>query len=293
MTPAFRRGNLEIPYVEWPAEGSPRAPAILLLHGLGSNARYWERVADHLRQRRRVALDLTPADPADAPMAELIAGIAFAIDELGLERPVVVGHSWGAGLALEFVVAHPELVSGFVFVDGPIHGVARIFTWEEVQAMMQPPFRHYASAAEAFEETRAYLGSAWGEDLEPYVEAGLTHDGYGLVSKLTVPVRFQILRDLYDSEPERLWQNVQIPAAALIARKSDARISRSTDEGMARIAELAPEVDIKRFQTPHDIPLYAPAEVAREIELIAERAESASPLQPASPPSHGPTSPRR
>lgn len=293
MTPAFRRGNLEIPYVEWPAEGSPRAPAILLLHGLGSNARYWERVANRLPPRRRVALDLTPADPADATMAELIADIAFAIAELGLERPVVVGHSWGAGLALEFVVAHPELASGFVFVDGPIHGVARMFTWEEVQARMQPSFRHYASAAEAFDETRAYLGDAWGDDLEPYVEAGLTRDGYGLVSKLTGPVRLQILRDLYDSEPERLWPQVRVPAAALIARKSDARISRSTDEGMVRIAEIAPDVDIKRFETPHDIPLYAPAEVARDIELIAARAESVSPLQPASRSNHGPTSPRR
>ena len=207
-------------------------------------------------------------------MPQLIADISFAIAELGLERPVVVGHSWGAGLALEFVVEHQELVSGFVFVDGPIHGVARIFTWEEVEAMMQPPFRHYASAAEAIADSRAYLGIAWGDDLEPYVEAGLTRDSEGFVSKLTSPVRLRILRDLYDSDPEQLWRKVRVPAAALIARKSDAKISRSTEVGMERIGEVAPAVLIKRFETPHDIPLYAPIEVAWEIERVAREVSS-------------------
>jgi len=94
------------------------------------------------------------------------------------------------------------------------------------------------------------------------------------VPALTAPVRHRLLRDLYDSDPERLWQNVSLPAAALIAKKSDARISRSTETGMERVARLAPAVKIERFQTPHDIPLYAPAEVAREIELIARQAEA-------------------
>ena len=280
----LRRGALAIPYVEWHAEGDPVPPPVLLLHGLSSNARYWDRVASHLPHRRRVALDLTPADPADATMAELIADVAYAIRELGLGSPVVVGHSWGAALALEFVVANPELTSGFVFVDGPIHGVARIFSWDEVQARMQPPFRRYASAAEAIADSRAYLGEAWADDLEPYVEAGLRLDGDGLIAKLTSPVRLRILRDIHDSDPEQLWPKVTVPASALIARKSDAKISRSTDEGMTRIAEIAPAIKIQRFETPHDIPLYAPADVAREIELIAARAASASPSPPVAPP---------
>ena len=223
-----------------------------------------------------VALDLTPTDPADAGMAELIADIASAITELQLETPVVAGHSWGAGLALEFAVAHPGLVSGLVFVDGPISGVARIFSWEEVQASMQPPFRHYPSMSDAFADSRAYLREAWADDLEPYVEAGLTRDSDGLVSRLTSPVRLRILRDLHDSDPESLWTMVAVPAAALIARKNDPRIARSTEAGIERMGRIAPHVSVRRFATPHDIPLYAPSEVAQEIELIAAaRAASA------------------
>lgn len=262
-------------HVEWePRDETPVAPAILLLHGLGSNARYWDRVAKHLPGRRVVALDLTPERAEDAGMDQLMGVIAAAIEQLHLDRPVVVGHSWGAGLALEFVARYPGLASGLVFVDGPIDGVARIFTWGEVEAFMQPPLPRYATLADAIAHSRHELGAAWGEDLEPFVEAGLRHDADELVPALTAPVRHRLLRDLYDSDPERLWPNVSVPAAALIAKKSDARISRSTETGMERVAKLAPAVKIERFQTPHDIPLYAPAEVAREIELIARQAEA-------------------
>lgn len=257
------------PSVEWRPDRDAESPAILLLHGLGSNARYWNRVASHLRSRRLVALDLTPQDPADAEMERLLAGVVQAVDEHHLDRPVVVGHSWGAGLALELVARHPGLTSGLVFVDGPIDGVARIFGWDEVEAFMQPPLPRYATLDDAIAQTRAHLGEAWGEDLVPFVEAGLRREGAELVAKLTAPVRHQILRDLFASDPEQLWPTLQVPAVALIARKSDARISRSTDEGMVRVAQIAPAVRIKRFETPHDIPLYAPGEVAQEVQLLA------------------------
>lgn len=206
-------------------------------------------------------------------MDQLLAVIALAIQDLQLDRPVVAGHSWGAGLALEFVARHPELASGLVFVDGPIDGVARIFSWAEVEAFMQPPFPRYAAIEDAIAHKRSELKEAWGDDLEPFVASGLRRDGDVLVSTLTPPVRLQILRDLYDSDPERLWPQVKVPAAALIARKSDARISHSTDMGMQRVAEIAPSIKIQRFPTPHDIPLYAPTEVANEIEQIARQAE--------------------
>jgi pimeloyl-ACP methyl ester carboxylesterase len=266
----LEREGAAIHHVEWHPEGdAPVAPAILLLHGLGSNARYWDRVASHMRRRRLVALDLTPARPERAHMSELLMDAAYAVEQLGLDRPIVVGHSWGAGLALELVARNPDVASGFVFVDGPIDGVARIFAWEEVEARMQPHFPRYASLEDAVAETKAHLQGAWGDDLRPFVAAGLRRDGDAFVATLTPQVRHQILRDLYESDPQLLWPRVRVPSAALIARKSDARISRSTDEGMRRIAEIAPAVAVKRFDTPHDIPLYAPAEVAQEIEAVA------------------------
>ena len=52
------RDGVRTRYLEWaPDHGAARSPAILLLHGLSSNAHYWDRVAGHLGPRRVVAVD--------------------------------------------------------------------------------------------------------------------------------------------------------------------------------------------------------------------------------------------
>ncbi|HKC19913.1 MAG TPA: alpha/beta hydrolase [Candidatus Dormibacteraeota bacterium] len=260
-------------YVAWTrADRRAAQPPIVLLHGLGSNARYWDRIAAELGQWRLVALDLTPDDPEHAAMDALVDDITFAISQLDLQRPVLVGHSWGAGLALEYAVRRPATVSGIVFVDGPMDGVASIFSWDEVEAIMQPPFPRYASLEDAIAHTKAALGAAWGDDLVPFVEGGLKRVDGGLVPVLTAAVRHRLLRGLYDSNPEQLWPRLEMPATALVARKSDAKISRSTETGIERVTNIAPALRIRRFETPHDIPLYAPAGVAEEIERIARQA---------------------
>jgi pimeloyl-ACP methyl ester carboxylesterase len=47
-----------------------------------------------------------------------VADAVAVLDARGVERAVVVGHSFGAHLALHLAVAHPERVAGLVLVDG-------------------------------------------------------------------------------------------------------------------------------------------------------------------------------
>ena len=261
-----------------------RQPAVLMLHGLSSNARYWDRTAAHLSGRRIVALDqrghgLTGSAPGAGPdryaMHELLADAAFVVAELELGRPVVVGHSWGAAVALELAAGHPDLASALVFVDGPVQGVASVLSWPEVEALMQPPLPRYASREDAIAASRADFESAWGDDLLPFAEARVMADGGGWVLTLTSSVRHELLRGMYASRPDDLWPRLDVPAAVLLARHSMARIARSTEAGVARLREIAPSVEVRQFETPHDIPLYAPAEVAQEIERVARLAAPA------------------
>jgi len=57
----------------------------------------------------------------------------FVIGELDLDKPAVVGHSWGATVALELVGPRPALASALVFIDGPIQSAANMFSWEDAQ----------------------------------------------------------------------------------------------------------------------------------------------------------------
>lgn len=275
------REGIRIHFLEWIPE--PRAanePPVLLLHGLSSNARYWERLSRHLTDRRVVALDqrghgLTgqppraPVFPDGYGMEKLLDDAAFAISELGLGKPVVVGHSWGATVALELVGTRQGLASGLVFIDGPVQSAANLFSWEEAQRFMQPPLPRFTSWADAVSESRRDFEGAWNDDLEPFVKARIMPDGDALVLTLTAPVRLELLRGLYESQPDVLWPRVDVPAVALLARRDDPRISRSREAGAERLAMLAPSVEIRWFDSPHDIPLYLAAEVASEVERVA------------------------
>jgi pimeloyl-ACP methyl ester carboxylesterase len=277
----LEREGISLHYLEWrPANQRELEPPLLLLHGLSSNARYWERLARHVGRRRLVALDQrghgltgrpprSPAVPAGYAMDELLGDASYLIDALKLPRPLVVGHSWGATVALELVGRHPGLASGLVFIDGPVQSAANLFSWEEAQQIMQPPLPRFASFADAVSESRADFGDAWADDLEPFVRARVVPDGDALVLTLTSAARLELLRDLYGSQPDILWPGLEVPASVLLARRGSQNTRGWKEQGAAKLASAAPQVRIRWFDTPHDIPIHAPADVAEEIEHLS------------------------
>jgi pimeloyl-ACP methyl ester carboxylesterase len=280
----LERDGVGLHFLEWAPESSPlQRPPIFLLHGLSSNARYWERVAHRLPDRRLVALDqrghgLTgqppraPRFPEGYAMEELLKDAEFTIAELGLQKPVVVGHSWGATVALELVGTRQGVAGGLVFIDGPVQSAANLFSWEEAQKFMQPPLPRFTSFEEAVAQSKSDFEGAWDQDLESFVKARIVPDGKAMVLTLTAPVRLELLRGLYEAQPDVLWPLVEVPAAALLARQGPARIATSREAGAARLAELAPNIEISWYESPHDIPLYMPDEVAEAIERVAKLA---------------------
>ena len=97
---------------------------VLFLHGLGGSARYWgESLAALAGELRGIALDLPgfgSSDRAAEPFsldgaADTLAGACTA---LGIERATIVGHSFGAGIAIRLAARHPALASALVLV-GP------------------------------------------------------------------------------------------------------------------------------------------------------------------------------
>jgi pimeloyl-ACP methyl ester carboxylesterase len=264
-------------YVEWNPGFGAREPALFLLHGLSSNARVWERVASHDRTRRIVALDQRSHGGSDRPptgysAAELLADAAHAIDALDLGRPVVAGHSWGAAVAMDLAAGVPDLVSGVVIVDGPIGAISADATWEEFARWTQPPLPTYADLEAAAAAQAAYLGKAWGNDLRGFVEAGLVRTDAGYRPTLTAPVRREILRTLYDDMPEALLPGVEGPVLLALAR-GDPRTPTGFAERKRRSAEAAlvlrPDIQLRWYESPHDIPLARPAELAADLERTA------------------------
>lgn len=93
-------------YLSWGAERT-ELPSALLLHGITSSAESWVRVGPAMADRYRVyAFDMRGHGESIKPSAGGYSlrhtaddAIAF-IEALGLERPLLIGHSWGGATAI-------------------------------------------------------------------------------------------------------------------------------------------------------------------------------------------------
>src|SRR5258708_16753711 len=92
---------------------------------------------------------------------------------------------------------------------------------------MQPALPRFAGFADAVAESQRDFGRAWDDDLEPFVKARVVDDGGVYTLTLTAAARLELLRGLYDSQPDMLWPCIDVPAVPILARGGPASISPS------------------------------------------------------------------
>lgn len=109
-------------------------PVVVLLHGNGVTLQDYmaSGVLDLAAESHRVlAFDRPGFGYSDRPRTRMwtphaqAAVIAAALEQLGVERAVVVGHSWGTMVALAMALDRPALVSRLVLLSGYYYGTAR------------------------------------------------------------------------------------------------------------------------------------------------------------------------
>lgn len=119
--------GVTLSYVEREAVSVSVHAPILLLHGLiATGETFASLIAELPENRRVVALDLPgagfsersmTADVSFAGMAQLVCGF---MQQVGLEEPVLLGHSHGGACALRLAMSFPELLRALVLL-APAH----------------------------------------------------------------------------------------------------------------------------------------------------------------------------
>ena len=105
-------------------EGGDGSLPVVFVHALAGNTQQWSAQLNYVRTTRRaIALDLRghgqslPPENGDYAIGSMAQDIQTVVDQLDIERFILVGHSMGGSVAGAYAGAYPERVVGLLLVD--------------------------------------------------------------------------------------------------------------------------------------------------------------------------------
>jgi pimeloyl-ACP methyl ester carboxylesterase len=132
---------------EWlPSRTTSDKPPFLLVHGLASNARTWDEVAQLLSSAGHPAVAIDQrghgrsqklADGYD--FATITLDLRRLLEKLGWQRPILAGQSWGGNVLLEFGARFPGIARQLIFIDGGYLDLQQRGQWEAIANELKPP----------------------------------------------------------------------------------------------------------------------------------------------------------
>ncbi|MGH9123291.1 MAG: alpha/beta fold hydrolase [Acidimicrobiales bacterium] len=253
----------------------PHAP-VLLVHGLASNARTWDGVADRLAAHGHpvAAVDQRGHGRSDKPdggydFATICADLVAVLDGLGwsagVRRPVVAGQSWGGNVVLELAVRHPASVAAIGCVDGGTLELARRWpTWPACRAALTPPRLSGLTRDELARLVRAWH-PGWSDAGVEATLANMEVRADGTITPwLALDHHLAILRHLWEHHPPQRWPLVGMPVLLIPSAMADA------DGVAAAQAALAGHLRVSPFPgADHDVHVQYPTEVADLLHDLA------------------------
>jgi pimeloyl-ACP methyl ester carboxylesterase len=274
-------GDMRVRYLIW--DGGWQGQPVVMLHGLASNARIWEKTALQLLGGGLypIALDqrghgLTDGTGGDYSFDVFFRDLSAFLEICNVERPILVGHSWGAMVALDFA-ARVKMGSlapiGLVLVDGGITQLSDVpgATWESTRERLAPPKLAGMPLAEF--TARVKEGAAgWTPDddsLQIILANFAIGDDETISPHLAFENHMKIVRAMWESRTYEMFKEIRCPVMAVPARPTAPMAGPSADflalkeRGLSRIREIKPDLRVEwMVDTVHDIPLQHPDRLA-------------------------------
>jgi pimeloyl-ACP methyl ester carboxylesterase len=251
---------------------SADAPGLVLHHGLASSQRIWDLMLPSLARRFRVVtydarghgLSAKPASGYgfDRVRADAIAVIRAA----RLRRPAIVGHSWGAMVALDVAAERPRSVLAAVLIDGGVTAFDDRPPWLEFKERLAPPMLAGTPLARFRRGMRSQFPIPVTPQIEDMVMSLMRVDAQGRIHpRLSRANHLRILRAIWEQDPVALYRTLRVPTLAILAETGDPSWDGAKRAGARAMRDVGAPVRVTWIRGIHDLPIQHPAAVTARI----------------------------
>jgi pimeloyl-ACP methyl ester carboxylesterase len=272
-------------------ERSAVTTPVVLLHGLSQQRRFWGPVTSRLRAPSIATLDQrghgdsdTPVD-ADFSIEACGRDVLAALDAAGWSRAIVVGHSWGASVALRAAALAPDRVAAVALIDGGLWSPSGMGPRDEVRARLTPPTLGLAPD-ELWSRIRSgELGVNWSAETQAALEQTFRADDEGrLHSRLGLERHLKVLDGLLDIDPASDLDAAEASGTPVWVAVCEPRDPGGNGDGWPDVKSAGTAAAARRANVLvhrwagaiHDVPLQWPDLVAGFIDTVVATAKGAT-----------------
>ena len=261
----------------WHGEGD--LAAFVLVHGLASNARLWDGVADALARAGHpvVAVDQRGHGRSSKPdegydmetVTDDLAALLDAVAPAGEGPPAVVGQSWGGNVVIELAARFPGRTRAVACIDGGAIELSRRFpSWDDCAAALRPPTL-VGTPLDQLEAGLRRMHPDWPESgIQGTLACFQVRDDGTVAPWLDLDRHLRVLRGLWEHHPSARFPEIQEPVLFVNAdvptdAPADQRSWRDEKaSGMWRAQTALARVRVEWLVGDHDLHAQHPHRVA-------------------------------
>jgi pimeloyl-ACP methyl ester carboxylesterase len=250
--------GVSIQLAVWEGKGKE----VLCVHGITANCRCWDLMASSLApQHKVIAMDLRGRGLSDRPpsgysVENHCRDMLALMDDRGLERTVLMGHSLGAFISLVFAAKYPQRVDRLILVDGG--GKLSAAQMNKVFAGIKPSLDRLGKVFPDFESYLAILKQTpflhpWNSFFETYFRYEVEDVEGGVRSRVHPKHIEEEAGNLRNTDSSQFYGKVKAPTLILRATRGmlaedDLVLPADVAERMVREIPDARKVDVEGTQ---------------------------------------------
>ncbi|MEY8759344.1 alpha/beta fold hydrolase [Chryseobacterium tongliaoense] len=227
-----QNNDLKMAYMDVKPKTS-NGKTIMLLHGKNFNGAYWEQTAKDLSGKgfRVIIPDQIGFGKSSKPQnyqfsfSQLAENTKAILDELKIDKTIVLGHSMGGMVATRFTLLFPEKVQKLI-LENPI-GLEDYKTFAAYQTIDQAYQSELKNTAETYKnyQLKFYYDNKWKSEYQPWLDliAGWTlHPDYSKVAWDAA-----LTSDMIYNQPVCYeFKNIKVPTLLIIGTRDRTAIGK-------------------------------------------------------------------